>query len=68
MTFFIVKRTSDGKTDNITEYNFKTGKFVGENGEYTYDTVEYFAGVPSTILKELLAEKPKKAKQEEVTE
>lgn len=66
MTFFIIKRKSDGKTDGINEYNFKTGKFVGNTGEYTYDDIEYFIGVPSTVLKELLAEKPKRvAKQEE---
>lgn len=66
MTFFIIKRKSDGKTDGITEYNFKSGKFTGKTGSYTYDDIEYFSGMPSTILKELLGEKPKRVvKQEE---
>lgn len=64
MTFFIIKRKSDGKTDAIVEYNFKSGKFVGKTGEYTYNDIEYFNGVSSVLLKEMLGEKPKATKQE----
>jgi len=63
--FFTVQRKEDGKTDNIYEFDFKNGKFVGGDKTYDYDDLISFIGVPSTILKELCRKQQKRPAKNE---
>lgn len=55
---FIVKRT-DGLTDNIFEYDFKNGKFIGGADNYSYKDIENFVYVPSEVLASLFVKEDK---------
>lgn len=66
--FFTVQRKEDGKTDNIYEFDFKNGQFIGGAGTYRYDDVSYFIGVPSDILKEICKKPQKRSVKSEETE
>lgn len=63
---FIVKLI-DGNTDNIFEYDFKNGQFVGQNRSYKYEDIVYFIGIPTEIIKSVFdVKKSKKAEVEDV--
>lgn len=57
--FFTVQRKSDGKTDNIYEYSFKNGQFIGGDRAYGYDDIDKFIGIPAELIKEVMV-KPAK--------
>ena len=60
---FTVVRKSDGKTDFIYSFNFKTGEFYGGADVYSYDDVDDGIGLPAEFLKVLFV-KPEKTKKE----
>ena len=62
---FTVMRKSDGKTDYIYSFNFKTGEFYGGADVYSYDDVDYFIGIPAELLKVMFIKTEKVKKESE---
>lgn len=63
--FFMIRRKSDGKTDNIYEYDFKNNIFVGSSRSYKYADIDTFIGVPSDVLMNIFKEDRKTSKKNE---
>ena len=63
--FFMIRRKSDGKTDNIYEYDFKNNIFVGGSRSYKYSDIDTFVGIPSDIIMNLFKEDKKASKKSE---
>lgn len=68
MHFFTIQRKSDGKTDNIYEFDFASGKFIGGADNYRYEDIMFFIGVPSEIIREIAYKERRAKKQTEEDE
>lgn len=53
---FIVKLVN-GKTDDIFEYDFKNGQFIGRAGSYGYKDIQHFIGLPVEIISSIFESK-----------
>lgn len=53
---FIVQ-LNNGKTDNVFEYDFNEGKFIGACGNYSYSDIKSFIGVPCEIISSMFLKK-----------